>query len=216
MRGRVVGRRAVMVILAGAASAIGASSAVAQTSPLPNGLGDGSAVNRVLDDAKQQLDRLGSKAPASRSPDSKAGADHSSGSGTSGSPSAGPARPHSGAAVAAPSGARSTRSVGTGTVQASSSGGAERSGPSSSASKARSAAKSAAGATPAADPTTAPEAASRTAAVVDNSGDGHSLPFTGSRPLQGLALGLLMGLMGLAARWALRGRAPLAARRSSG
>jgi hypothetical protein len=198
MRDRV----ALVVFVAGAVSVVGASSAGGQTNPLPGGLGDGSTVNQVVGNAKQQVNRLTQKAPASRGPASSGDSGHSSGSGAAGSQPAAPAASRSGAARAASSGAQGVRAASAGSARASANPGAGTAGAKSSGGKAHTASKSAA--TSAADPTTAPEVAG--AATSASSGSGHSLPFTGSRPLQWLVLGALMGLMGVGLRFTLRRR----------
>jgi hypothetical protein len=196
MRDRV----ALVVLVAGAVSAVGASSAGGQTNPLPAGLGDGSTVNQVVGNAKQQVNRLTSRAPASRGPASSGDGGHSSGPPAARSQPAAPAVSHSGVARAASSDVHASSA---GSAQASGNPGAGTSGAKASGGKAHAASKSAPAS--AADPTTAPEVGGR-AATGASSGDGHSLPFTGSRPLQWLFVGALMGLMGVGLRFTLRRR----------
>jgi hypothetical protein len=187
------------VTVAGAVSAACVSSAAAQTVGLPGGVGDGSALKQVLSDAGQQLNGLGSKAPSQARPSPKGDSGRPSGSSAPRSPSATTSAGSHAAAPRQAAPSRATYSSGTGAARASAarSAGAPSKGGSSNASKAKAASSASSN-----DPTNAPDAADRAtgAATGSGSGDVRSLPFTGSTLLQWVALGLLMGLTGLALR----------------
>jgi hypothetical protein len=193
------------VTVAGAVSAACVSSAAAQTVGLPGGVGDGSALKQVLSDAGQQLNGLGSKAPSQARPSPKGDSGRPSGSSAPRSPSATTSAGSHAAAPRQAAPSRATYSSGTGAASGSASAARSAAAPSKGGSSNASKAKAASSAS-SNDPTNSPDAATGS-----GSGDVRSLPFTGSRPLQWVALGLLMGLTGLALRRVGRGRQRISA-----
>jgi eukaryotic-like serine/threonine-protein kinase len=200
------------VTVAGAVSAACVSSAAAQTVGLPGGVGDGSALKQVLSDAGQQLNGLGSKAPSQARPSPKGDSGRPSGSSAPRSPSATTSAGSHAAAPRQAAPSRATYSSGTGAASGSASAARSAAAPSKGGSSNASKAKAASSAS-SNDPTNSADAADRAtgAATGSGSGDVRSLPFTGSRPLQWVALGLLMGLTGLALRRVGRGRQRISA-----
>ena len=215
---RRIGRRGGVVILIGTVSALTAVPAAAQTG---NPLGNGGLVDRangVVGNAEQQAGDLGSKALGTHSNEPGSG---STGAGTPARPKAQnrtSGTPRGGALRTAPTVQSRTRSHPAVGARASTNAGGRSVGEAAPKAQTSQAPKGGpATAAQSRDPTTAPETAGNDGTQPAEHPDGSplSLPFTGSRPLWILALGLAAALMGLGLRRAAHERARVKLRRSS-